>query len=39
MKVTHSGNISFFHTDEINDDMSLYKLLVETCTTENKHDC
>lgn len=39
MKVTHSGNISFFHTDEINDDINMYNLWVETCTTENKHDC
>lgn len=40
MKVTHSGNIFYFHTDEVNDDMNTYNLWVETCTTEkNKHDC
>lgn len=39
MKITHSGNISYFHTDEINDGMNMYNLWVETCTTENKHDC
>lgn len=38
MKITHSGNISYFHTDEINDGMNMYKW-VETCTTENNHDC
>lgn len=39
MKVIYSGNIFFFYIDEINDDMSLYKLWVEICIIENKYDC